>query len=903
MALHPNFPDSPHAILDPALRWFPADEALRETSMEKLMPPLVPPLRKLVRAWRDSGYTGAADTSRSLLNWWFSTPHLLPQAGGTMAEFQYYFAQREALETIIYLYDVVGVQDKYDLMRFDSSGAVSTGMFDETWRRFVVKMATGTGKTKVLSLALAWSFYHKLYEPESQLSRNFLVIAPNIIVLDRIYKDFQGLRIFFEDPVLPDNGFDGRNWRNDFQLTLHLQDEVRITRPIGNIFLTNIHRVYAGDDIPASPDDEDMRDYFLGKRPSGATTDSKVDLGMIVRDIDELMVLNDEAHHIHDPRMAWFKSIEDINNRLKQKGAALSLQVDVTATPKHNNGAIFVQTVADYPLVEAISQNVVKHPVLPDIASRAKLLERQSAKYTEKYADYIHLGVIEWRKAYIEHEKLDKKAILFVMTDDTRNCDDVAEYIEGNYPDLKGAVLVIHTKNNGEISEATSGKAREELEELRKQANEIDGLDSPYKAIISVMVLKEGWDVRNVTTIVGLRAYSARSNILPEQTLGRGLRKMYPGGLEEYVSVVGTNAFMDFVESIQAEGVVLERKPMGEGTQAKTPLVVEVDKENEKKDIEALDIEIPVLTPRVYREYKNLSHLDVGALEHQRVACLQFSAQEQREIVFKDITTGEVTHTTILDTTGVADYHSVIGYFAQTIMKDLRLVSGYDVLYGKVKAFVQTELFDRQVGLEDPNTLRNLSEPAATKTLLETFKKAINALTVQDKGDAAIRDTIKLRQTRPFVAKDQGYLIPKKSVFNRIIGDSHFELRFASFLENCGDVVSYAKNYLAVHFKLDYVNANGDISNYYPDFLVKLSNNKIVIVETKGREDLDVPLKMERLRQWCEDINRVQADVKYGFVYVDEESFEKYKPASFRQLGDSFEEYKKLIHNQTERNL
>jgi len=72
------------------------------------------------------------------------------------------------------------------------------------------------------------------------------------------------------------------------------------------------------------------------------------------------------------------------------------------------------------------------------------------------------------------------------------------------------------------------------------------------------------WDVRNVTTIVGLRAYSAKSNILPEQTLGRGLRKMYPGELPEEVSVVGTDAFMEFVESIQAEGVELERKPMGE---------------------------------------------------------------------------------------------------------------------------------------------------------------------------------------------------------------------------------------------------------------------------------------------------------------------------------------------------
>ena len=892
MALHPNFPESPYVILDPAIRWFPADEALRGSSSEKLMPPLVSQLRKGVKEWRDSAYAGATATSRSLLNWWFKAPHLLPKADGSMVEFQYYFAQREALETIIYLYDVMEVQDKFDLMRFDSSGAVSAGMFDETWRRFVVKMATGSGKTKVLSLLLAWSFYHKLYEPESGLARNFLVIAPNIIVLDRIYKDFKNLGIFFEDPVIPENGMDGRNWRDDFQLTLHRQDEVRITRPTGNIFLTNIHRVYAGDDIPSSSDDEDMRDYFLGKRPTGATTDSKVDLGMIVRDIDELVVLNDEAHHIHDPRMAWFKSIEDIHNRLKQKGSALSLQVDTTATPRHDNGAIFVQTVADYPLVEAISQNVVKHPVLPDAASRAKLVERQSAKYTEKYADYIHLGVIEWRKAYAEHEKLGKKAILFVMTDDTRNCDDVAAYLEGNYPDLKGAVLVIHTKNNGEISESRSGKAKEELDELRRRANEIDNMDSAYKAIISVMVLKEGWDVRNVTTIVGLRPYKAPSNILPEQTLGRGLRKMYPGGVEEYVSVVGTNAFMDFVESIQAEGVVLERKPMGEGTQPKTPLVVEVDKGNVKKDIDALDIEIPVLTPRVYREYKNLGDLDVNAVGHAKVAYQHFSEEEQREIVFKDITTGEVTHTTILDTAGIADYRSVIGYFAQTMMKDLRLVSGYDVLYGKVKTFVQEQLFDRPVELESPNTLRNLSEPAATKTLIETFKKAINALTVQDKGDAEIRDTIKLRQTRPFVAKDQGYLIPKKSVFNRIIGDSHFELLFARFLEDCDDVVSYAKNYLAVHFKLDYVNAAGDISNYYPDFMVKLSDRRIVIVETKGQEDLDVPLKMARLRQWCEDIKTVQSAVMYDFVYVDEESFEKFKPSSFRQLLEGFKEYK-----------
>jgi type III restriction enzyme len=473
MALHPKFPTSPHEILDPDVRWFPADETLREQGYDKLLPPLVATLRKQVKAWRDSGYQGAADTSKALLRWWFQAPHILPGASDEDAEFQYYFAQREAVETIVYLSDVVKVKDKYDLMRFDSSGAISAGMFDETWRRFVVKMATGSGKTKVLSLVLAWSYFHKLYEPESSLARNFLLITPNIIVLDRILADFDGLKIFFQDPVLPDNGYEGQNWRDDFQMTVHIQDEIGVVRKTGNIFITNIHRVYESDTNTPSYADEDTTDYFLGRKPVGATNESKVDVAMIVRDIDELVVLNDEAHHIHDPRLAWFKCIEDIHNRLRQKGGELSLQVDTTATPRHNNGGIFVQTISDYPLVEAIYQNVVKHPVLPDSASRAKLAERTRVRYAERYADYIHLGYLEWQKVYAEHSKVGKKPVLFVMTDDTKNCDDVAEYLEVTYPEFKDAVLTIHTKDNGEISESVSGKKKEELEKLRKDANSL----------------------------------------------------------------------------------------------------------------------------------------------------------------------------------------------------------------------------------------------------------------------------------------------------------------------------------------------------------------------------------------------------------------------------------------------
>jgi type III restriction enzyme len=865
---------------------------MRDKRSDKLMPPLVPELRRKVADFRRGNYVGATDTSRHLLKWWFHTPHLIEKADGSTLKFRYYFSQREAIETLVYLSDVANVQDRYDLIRFDSSGAVSPGMIDETWRRFVFKMATGAGKTKVMSLAIAWCFYHKLYEPDSTLARNFLLIAPNIIVLDRVYNDFEGLKIFFQDPVLPPNSYEGRSWQDDFQITLHKQDDVRVTNPVGNIFLTNIHRVYSNDAVSPSAADADTRDYFLGSRPTGATNESKVDLGMIVRDIDELVVVNDEAHHVHNKKLAWFKSIEDIHNRLLQKGKQLAMQIDVTATPKDENGAIFVQTVSDYPLVEAIYQNVVKHPVLPDGPSRTKLVERQSAKFTEKYADYLDLGVIEWRKSYAEHQKLGKKAILFVMTDDTHNCDEVAEYLEGRYPDLKDAVLVIHTKSNGEVSEATTGKGKEELEKLRDEANTIDGNDSPYKAIISVLMLKEGWDVRNVTTIVGLRAYGSKSKILPEQTLGRGLRKMYPGNTEEYVSVIGTDAFMEFVESIQAEGVELERKPMSDTSKPLTPLIVEVDTENLGKDVDNLDIEIPILTPRLYREYKNLGDLDPSLFAFRKVPYKQFSEEEQREIVFKDITTGDVSHTTILDSAGIADYRSAIKFFAQTIMKELRLFSGYDVLYTKLKAFVSEHLFEVPVDMESPNTLRNLSETETCKTLVDTFKKAINDLTVRDKGDAEIRDYIKLRNMRPFVVTDQEFVVPKKSVFNRVIGDSHLELEFAAFLEQAPDVISHAKNYIAVQFKMDYVNADGGIAHYYPDFLVKLSPKKMVIVETKGFEDLDAPLQMERLRQWCEDINKTQSKVEWDYVFVDQKSWEKQQPTTFGQVLNRFRQYK-----------
>jgi len=875
---------------------------MRATAYDKLLPPLVAKIRQEVHAWRDNGYPGASATSLALLRHWFETEHLTENADGSLSTFKYYFSQREAVETVIWLYETKKARDKFDLIRFTSLTEISPAMFDEEWPRYVLKMATGAGKTKVISLLIAWSFFHKLYEPDSALSRNFLVIAPNIIVLDRLRTDFDGLKIFFNDPILPPNGSDGRNWRDDFQITLHIQDDVRLLQKAGNIFLTNIHRVFLGDEVDPSLDDDDLRDYFLadafGAKPVGKTTDSKTDLGEIVREIEELAVFNDEAHHIHDSRMAWFMSIQDIHHKMLQKDCRLALQVDVTATPRHDSGAIFVQTVSDYPLVEAIYQNVVKHPILPDAASQTKLVEKKSAIFTEKYDDYLKLGVEEWKKSYAEHQPLGKKAVLFVMVDDTRNCDEVGAYLEKICPELQGAVLVIHTKNNGEISEAASGKNNEELTLLRKQSNEIDSWQSPYKAIVSVLMLKEGWDVRNVTTIVGLRAYVAKSNILPEQTLGRGLRRMYFGtDTPETVSVMGTPAFMDFVESIQNEGVTFERRPMGAGAKREDSLVVEVDTQDKEKNLDELDIPLPRLTRRYQRDFKNLDELDPSKFGNQLLPLKSFTEEQAREIIFKLMLDAEVHHAIQLDGTGAADYRSVVAFFARQLLKDLRLVGGYDVLYGKVKTFMRDYLFTPSpVNLEDPMVLRNFSEPDAGKILYDSFKSAINALTVQETGTTRIEDRIRLREMRPFRTEHRPYLNASKSIFTRIVGEPHsggFELTFAVFLEAAPDVSAFAKNYLAVGFKLDYVKANGDLSNYTPDFIIRTTDNVIWLAETKGREEIDLPQKMARLKQWCADATAAEDNgQRYDFVFVDQTGFHKHAPKTFAALAASFTEYK-----------
>ncbi len=896
MPISPEFPKDPYAILDPEIRWYPGSEEHSPEEIAQLMPPLVTQIRKLIYTWRNTGYKGASDTSRALLSYWFEVPHEIIGSNNATSEFKYYFAQREAVESAIWLYEVEKARDPYGLMKYDASGRVSRGMFAEDWCRYVFKLATGTGKTKVMSLLMAWSYFHKLYEADSDLSTNFLLIAPNIIVLDRLKDDFENLSIFRNDPVIPQNGYEGKNWHSDFQLTVHIQDEVGNVSTSGNLFLTNVHRIYEGSS-PPSVNDDNLTDYFFGSRPVGKTTDNRFDLEDVIKSLRNIVVLNDEAHHIHDPSLAWFKAIEDLSLRLRQKDSKLSAQFDFTATPRHDNGATFVQVICSYPLVEAIRQGIVKTPVLPDEASRSKLQEHPSDNVGEQYADHIKLGYIEWKKAYDELIKANKKAVLFIMTSETRECDEVAEYMKREFPELEESILVIHTKSNGEISESSSNKnSLKELDKLREASRTIDYPEvdssnpvktSRYKVIISVMMLKEGWDVQNVVAMVGLRAYSATSKILPEQTLGRGLRRMFRGSdVTEYVSVVGTPAFLDFVEGIKAEGVELSYIPMGQSTSPLGPMVVSPDPNKADRDIE-----IPELKPRYVKHLLDFNDIEVDELEHLNLEIRQFSESEQREIVFRDIDTEEIAWATDLGQDIKPLPQALIAYFVKSIMKSLRVIGGHEILYGKLKDYITNYLFNMPVDLNDSNIIRNLSDDLVRNPLMGLFIKTISSLEETPVGSGHIIDYIKFSNTRPVELSRRDYLISSKSIFDRVVCDNPDELRFATFLDKANDVKAFLKNQVGSQFfSVEYINSKGLLSLYYPDFIALDTNDTTWLIETKGDEDLDVLPKWKRLVTWCQDATASDLNGReFRSLFIKHDKFQSKHFSSFKELVENFE--------------
>ncbi len=234
-----------------------------------------------------------------------------------------------------------------------------------------------------------------------------------------------------------------------------------------------------------------------------------------------VMVLNDEAHHVHDEKLKWNQTIERLHDELRRRtpqdaGAGVVSQLDYSATPKYEKGGIFRHVVVDYPLAQAVADGIVKTPVIGEVTGAEVELGETSFHLNRQWLD---VAVGRWRAFNDALSPSGKRPVLFVTCENTLAADEAGDYLQ-RLPDFAGEkLLVIHTNRSGEIT-------KDDLDLARRAAREVDEPDSPIRAIVSVLMLREGWDVRNVCVIVTLRPLSAANRILPEQALGRGLRRM-----------------------------------------------------------------------------------------------------------------------------------------------------------------------------------------------------------------------------------------------------------------------------------------------------------------------------------------------------------------------------------------
>lgn len=196
--------------------------------------PCVPKLRDAVEAWRASNYSCATATTKYLLNYWFRNDHRL--ADGT--KFAYHKeSQQKAIETLIYIYEVEKIRSWKTLVEtYAPKGLLGERLPQEDdFARYCIKMATGSGKTKVMSLAVAWHFFNALNENDQEYARRFLLIAPNVIVLERLRTDFGGGRLFKTDPLVP---FEFKPMLTELQF--YMRGDSHKVLSEGEFYLTNI---------------------------------------------------------------------------------------------------------------------------------------------------------------------------------------------------------------------------------------------------------------------------------------------------------------------------------------------------------------------------------------------------------------------------------------------------------------------------------------------------------------------------------------------------------------------------------------------------------------------------------------------------------------------------------------
>ena len=819
---------------------------------------LVPGIRKAVHAWRSTGYEGATNTSRRLLTWWFESDHL---EGGE--EWLYYYCQREAIETLIYLYEVMRVRDFPTLAKhFGRQQQFPFNPSEDMRARYVLKMATGSGKTKVMSLAIVWQYFNARFEADrDSYTQTFALIAPNVIVYQRLLEDFRDGAIFRRDPLIPPE------WEPDWQFTVVTRDDPVVSSTPGTLYLTNIHQLYESRGSRGVNSEPEVMTAVLGGPRPGALEGTGIGLRDRMLAHGELMVLNDEGHHLHTDDLEWAKIIERMDEELtKDKGRGLRAQLDFTATPKHANGALFKEVVVDYPIAQAIDDGIVKRPILGELSGDHEY-EAESA--ADRYRDKLNAGIQKWREMRDALKGVNRNPLLFIMTEKTKAADEIGSWLRMQPDFSDDSVLVIHTNRRGEVSEAAS--RQKELETLREASRKVDEPDTPYRAIVSVLMLREGWDVRNVCVIVPLRAYSARAEILPEQTLGRGLRRMWPsapGQVDEQLIVIEHDAFHSlWDQELKKEGLDIKWVPVAQVKPEITTVLVDPSRL-------AYDIEIPVLTPALTIKAPDLSAIDVSNLPKAGLGLETALSTDPIAYTGRDMLTREVVEEAEFEREFPVDRAGYLNVLSGLVLRECRLANlsdGFAELAPLMRDYIEDRMFIVPSSMEDRRVMVRLNIGDAKRILFDVFVKAIRDLSIVEQVVRATSENIRVSDTKPF-ARSLATVQAQKTVFNCVPCQGSLEPDFTKWLDTrARDVRAFVKNEEPVHFAIPYISVAGGLRSYRPDFVVR-TPQAMYVVETKGLETTEVPLKDQRMAAWCRSATEL-TDQEWRYIKVTDDVF------------------------------
>ena len=908
-------------------------------------------------------------TTQELLKFWFSEEYC------SLRNRNFHAGQRQAILNIVYLHEVMGVRNvlEYyeqltpDLMPLVDLGALSQKKYQMP--KYAVKMATGTGKTWVMHALLLWQMLNARREASPnpsqggemrfRFTKNFLIVAPGLIVYDRLLDAFCGRM---------ERGKEERNIEtNDFYLNqevfipVHYRQEVfsfiqnnvvtkeegigRKTTGDGLIALTNWHLFenQMADEAsePQQMDVSSIINELLPIRPGKAAGN---DLGMLDRrylrgseleylaELDDIMVINDEAHHIHELKkngeieeVEWQKGL----NVIAEKKGERFFQIDFSATPFDQRGSgkkvqkcYFPHIIVDFDLATAMRKGLVKTLLLD---RRQELTELENLDYKAvrdergKVCDLsdgqrlmLRAGLAKLKKLETEFTAVDEKKNpkMLVICEDT----SVAPFVENLMREeglTKEDVATIDSNAKGEVSE-------EEWKETKKKLFDIDKYQKP-KVIISVLMLREGFDVNNICVIVPLR--SSEAPILLEQIIGRGLRLMWrepeyqsiknddrkrvlqlhtqPKTYIDMLSIIEHPAFIQFYEELFAEGLAIEDTgETGEGGSTGDLIRVGL-----REGYEQFDFQWPMIIREAEEELEEVE-IDINTLQPFTAFPLEmlrkFLAQDGETFISQEAISktqfGRYKVTANLFT--ATSYNEYLQKLLRTITLRFDRISSHREMpvpnlqineartIAVVDRYIRTRLFGQPFNPFNGSDWKILlsKDAIVTKHIIEEMARAIfniqnNIMTT----DAQVLHTpfssvteIKMREsfsieTHKTIYERQGYPSSRGG----------FEQRFIEFLDMDGEVERFLKINESQHAFaiIYYMRMDGLMATYHPDFIVGTSE-KIYLIETKGNDkifDKNVRQKQTAAVEWCRKINELKPeermDRRWEYVLVSEDNF------------------------------